>query len=461
MAETIHPSPTATTPTAKRVPQYRSRNPLSATLAFQKQPLQFLGSLAKEYGDIVQFPLLNMQIVMLNHPDYIKRVLIDNISNYDKDVFIYKMLHTVMGEGLITSSGEKWRKRRRLMQPAFHRQRIEKLVDLINDITRGTIETWEEKTVRNETIYVKEEMLKITLKMVSMALMNIDASDAAQDFGRAFQTSNEVLAAFARMPFPPLSFPTPSHRRLRQAIQQMDVISYTVMRERRERQEDTGDLLSMMLASVDEETGEGLSDQELRDEIQTIFIAGHETSANALSWVWYLLSQHPDVEAKLHEEVDRVLGGRVPTMEDLSKLVYTRMVIDETMRLYPTVWQLMRRTINDDVIDGYYIPAGSIVFWSNYELHRHPAIWEDAERFDPERFAPEQVAKRPRHYFMPFSGGQRICIGNNFALMEMQVMLSLVAQNYRLVSLSDQPVEPKTALALVPSTDLPMKLVKR
>ncbi len=461
MTDTIQQKPATPTSTAKRVPRYRSLNPLSATMAFQKQPLQFIESLAKEYGDIVQFPLLNMPIVLLNHPDYIKRVLIDNINNYDKEVFIYKMLHTVMGEGLITSSGEKWRKRRRLMQPAFHRQRIEKLTSLINDITLETIKIWEEKTARDETIYVKDEMLRITLKMVSMALMNIDASDAAQDFGRAFQVSNDVLAAFARMPFPPLSFPTPSHRRLQQAIKQMDDISYAVMRERREHQEDTGDLLSMMLASVDEETGQGLSDQELRDEIQTIFIAGHETSANALSWVWYVLSQHPDVEAKLHEEVDRVLAGRVPTMEDLSKLVYTRMVIDETMRLYPTVWQLMRHAINDDVIDGYHIPAGQIVFWSNYSLYRHPDIWENPERFDPERFSPEQVAKRPRHYFMPFSGGQRICIGNSFALMEMQVMLALVAQSYRLVSISDQPVEPKTALALVPSTNLPMKLVKR
>lgn len=458
MAHDTGQAPGTPTSTAKRVPRYRSLNPLSATLTFQKQPLQFIAALAKEYGDIVQFPLLNMPVVLLNHSDYVKHVLIDNIGNYDKEVFIYKMLHTVMGEGLITSSGDKWKKRRRLMQPAFHRQRIEKLVSLVSDITLETIKTWEEKTAREETIYVKEEMLKVTLKMVGLALMNIDASDSAHTFGRAFQVSNEVLAAFARMPFPPLSFPTPSHRRLWQAIKQMDDISYAIMRE---RQEDTGDLLSMMIASVDEETGKGLSDQELRDEIQTIFIAGHETSANALSWVWYLLSQHPNVEAKLHEEVDRVLAGRIPTMEDLSKLVYTRMVIDETMRLYPTVWQLMRRTINDDVIDGYHIPAGSIVFWSNYALHRHPAIWEDAEHFDPERFSPEQVAKRPRHYFMPFSGGQRICIGNSFALMEMQVMLALVTQRYRLVSLSNQPVEPKTALALVPSTDLPMKLVKR
>lgn len=461
MAQTSGKEHITPPPTAKRVPRYRSLNPLSATLAFQKQPLQFIAMLTKEYGDIVQFPLLNMPVVLLNHPDYIKRVLIDNVSNYDKEVFIYRMLHTIMGEGLITSSGEKWKKRRRLMQPAFHHQRIEKLTGLVNDITLAAIKTWEEKTARHEPISVKDEMLKITLKMVSMALMNVDASDVSHTFGKAFQVSNHVLADYARLPFPPLSFPTPSHRRLWQAVKQMDDISYTTMRERRERQEDTGDLLSMMMASVDEETGKGLSDQELRDEIQTIFIAGHETSANALSWIWYVLSQHPDVEAKLHEEVDRVLAGRTPTMEELSKLVYTRMIIDETMRLYPTVWQLMRRTINDDVIDGYHIPAGRIIFWSNYALHRHPAIWEDAERFHPERFAPEQVAKRPRHYFMPFSGGSRICIGNGFALMEMQVIMALVAQRYRFVSLSDQPVEPRTALALIPNTDLPMKLVQR
>jgi cytochrome P450 len=448
-------------PTLKAIPCLRA-TPLSSTLAFQRDPLGFLTALVHEYGDIVQFRLLHLPVVVINHPNFVRQVLLENFNNYDKDVFMFSLLRPAMGDGLITSvGGESWLRQRRLMQPAFHRRRIANLGKLMTDLTLERLQYWEARVTQGQSIDMTEEMRHLTLQIVSKSLFSIDISDQSSVFGNAFAEANHLLAAFARFPFPPLNFPTPSHLRLWGAIRRMDKIAFGIIQQRRQINEDLGDLLSLLVAAKDEETGEGMSDQQLRDEVMSFLIAGHETSTDALSWVWYLLSQYPDVEHRLHSELDSVLAGRVPTTDDLPLLPYTRMVVDESIRLYPPVWQLMRRAREEDVIDGYRIPAGMTLFWSQYLLHRHPAFWSDPERFDPDRFLDEHVAKRDRFAYAPFGGGPRICLGSNFAMTEMLLILATIAQKYRLVLDPPQHLEPVASMALRPKNGVSVRLVRR
>lgn len=444
------------------LPRLRTLNPLSSALAFGRDPLGFLTALTREYGDIVQFRLLHLPIVVLNHPDFIKRVLLDNHANYDKEVFVFRLLRPILGLGLVTNvGGEGWLRQRRLMQPAFHRGRIAAMGRLMTEITLARLQLWEAQAACDEVLDVAEEMMQLTLQIVSRALFNFDMSDRASAFGGAFAQTNRELTRFARFPFPPLDVPTPSHLRLWAATRRMDTVAYGLIRERRERGEDTGDLLSMLLLARDEETGEGMSDQQVRDEVMTALLAGHETSSNALSWAWYLLAAHPEVEARMHAELDTMLAGRLPTVEDLPRLPYLHMVIEEALRLYPPTWQLMRRAIGEDEIGGYRIKAGTTLFWSQYLLHRHAAFWQDPERFDPERFAPDQVALRHRYAHMPFGTGPRMCIGASFAMTEILLILATIAQRYRLLLASQQAVEPLATLALRPRHGVPVRLVRR
>ncbi len=448
-------------PTLKAIPRLRA-TPLSSTLAFQRDPLGFLSTLVRQYGDIVQFRLLHLPVVVINHPDFIRQVLQENYNNYDKDVFVFRLLRPIMGSGLVTNvGGEGWLRQRRLMQPAFHRQRVANLGKLMTDLTLERLQCWESPATEGQSINVAEEMMHLTLQIVSRSLLSVDISDQSDVFGNAFAETNRVLSGFARFPFPPLNFPTPSHLRLWGAIRRMDKIASSIIQHRRQTNEDLGDLLSLLVAAIDEETGEGMSDQQLRDEVMTILLAGHETSASTLAWVWSLLSLHPDVEHRLHSELDSVLAGRVPTTDDLSLLPYARMVVEETVRLYPPTWQLMRRACKEDVIGGYRIPAGTTLFWSQYLLHRHPAFWSDPERFDPDRFLDEHVAERDRFAYAPFGGGPRMCIGSSFAMTEILLILAIIAQKYRLVLDPQQHVEPIARLALRPKNGVFVRLVRR
>jgi len=444
------------------LPRLRTYDPLGSALAFGRDPLGFLTALTREYGDIVQFRLLHLPIVVLNHPDFIKRVLLDNHANYDKDNLIFRLLRPILGLGLVTNvGGEAWLRQRRLIQPAFHRSRIAAMGRLMTEITSARLQHWGAYADRTQVIDVAEEMTLLTLQIVSRALFSFDMSDRASAFGGAFAETNRVLTAFARFPFPPLTFPTPSHLRLWAATRRMDAVAYGLIRERRNRGEDTGDLLSMLLLARDQETGEGMSDQLVRDEVMTALLAGHETSSNALSWAWHLLSTHPEVEARVYAELDTKLAGRVPGVEDLPQLPYLHMVIEEVLRLYPPTWQLMRRAIGEDEIGGFRIKAGTTLFWSQYLLHRHPVFWEQPEAFDPERFGPEQVASRHRYAHIPFGTGPRMCIGASFAMTEIALILATIAQRYRLLLASQQAVEPLATLALRPRHGIPVRLVRR
>jgi cytochrome P450 len=308
---------------------------------------------------------------------------------------------------------------------------------------------------------VAAEMLRLTLRIAGQALFNIDLSDETDVVGQAVATVNKLFAEYLYAPFLPLSIPTLRSRRLQAARRTLDQVVHEIITRRRQQNSDTGDLLSMLLLARDEETSQGMNDQQVRDEVMTLLIAGHETVSTALTWTWYLLSQHPEIERRLHHELDEVLDGHLPTVEHLNSLSYTRMVTEEVLRLYPPAWVFARKAIADDEIGGYFIPANSMIVLSPYMTHRHPAFWEHAEVFDPERFASGRTAGRPHYAYFPFGGGPRICIGNNFALMEIQLVLATLAQHFRLRPVHGHPVELKALLSLHPRHGLPMTLHRR
>jgi cytochrome P450 len=368
----------------------------------------------------------------------------------------------MMGEGLLTSDGDFWRRQRRLSQPAFHRQQIGAFAGTMTSIAEEMLERWQPVAARGQLIDVSAEMIRLTLSIVSKTLFNTDVGAEANTVGEAitvaFKEFDRRLAALFTLPD---VVPTPSRRRLHNAIQTLDRVVYRIIEERRRAGEDIGDLLSMLVFARDEETGESMSDKQLRDEVMAIFLAGHETTANALNWIWYLLSKHPAVERRLHDELAAVLGGRIPTLEDLPKLSYTTMVIEESLRLYPPAWVIERRSIAADQIGPYVIPPGSTIIPSQYITHRHPAFWDNPEGFDPERFTPERVAARPRFAYFPFGGGPRVCIDNNFAMMELQLILATVTQRYRLALVPGHPVELDPMITLRPRYGILMDLVPR
>jgi cytochrome P450 len=344
------------------------------------------------------------------------------------------------------------------MQPAFHRKRLSTLSNVMTDATYAMLESWLGIAQRGEVLDAAQEMMRLTLRNVGLALLSRDLSNEMDRLGQAFATYRTLLMQYLYTPFPPLSVPTPRNRRLQATIRVLDTIIEGIISERRKQHTATGDLLSLLLQARDEETGEGMTDRQVRDEVMTLLLAGHETTATALTWTWYLLSQHPMVEDRLHSELDDVLAGQPPAVEHLPRLPYTRMILEETLRLYPPTFSLSRRALVDDEIGGYALPAKSTILLCPYTTHRHPAFWQDPEVFDPERFHPERAAGRPHFAYFPFGGGPRQCIGNQFALMEAQLILASVAQRYRLRLAPKHRVEAEVVLTIRPRHGLPMTL---
>lgn len=300
------------------------------------------------------------------------------------------------------------------------------------------------------------EMMRLTLRIVGQALFSIDLSNEASVVGQAFTTLSALLVNYMYHPFPPLTIPTPRNRRIQRAIRTLDMVVHAIITEHRQQYSEKGDLLSLLLQARDEETGEEMSDQQLRDEVMTLLLAGHETTANTLTWSWYLLAQYPEVERRLHAELEQVLGGQLPTVEHLPELSYTRMVLEEVLRLYPPAFGFNRKAIADDEIGGYVVPANTLIWISPYATHRHLDFWEDPEVFEPER-----SAGRPHFAHFPFGGGPRLCIGNNVAMMEAQLILATLAQRYRLRLVPGHKVVPEVLLSVRPRNGLPMTLHER
>jgi cytochrome P450 len=330
----------------------------------------------------------------------------------------------------------------------------------MTDATLAMMEHWQDT---REPLDIPLEMTRLAQRIGGLTLFNMDLGSEIDTVGHTVTELLPLLAKYGVMPFPPINVPTRRNRRIQAGMRTLDEVVYGIIAARRAdpTSVETNDLLSMLLWARDEETGEGMSDQQLRDEVMNLLIAGHETSTVALTWIWYVLSQYPEVESRLHAELDAVLGGRPPTFEQLANLPYTKMVVQETLRLYPPIFVMGRHAITDDNVGGYHVPANGVALLSPYCTHRHPEFWERPEVFDPERFSPERSANRPRFAYFPFGGGPRQCIGNSFALMEAQLVLATVAQRYRLRLVPSHPVEPQATVIVQPRYGLPMTLHPR
>jgi len=431
---------------------------LGSMFDFQKDRLGFIMRLAREYGAVARYSVAHLTFYQVNHPDGVQRILQANNHNYVRGA-LYDGFRSMVGNGLAISDGDFWLRQRRLMQPVFHRQHIAAFGSQMTEAALDMLARWEPYAASGQPIELTHAITDLTMKIVTRALFSSAVGDDTGAIGRAITVILEGLAYRFDVPFyPPLGVPTPRNRRFVAAQRLVDQVIYGLIAERRRAPGDRGDLLSLLIQAQDADTGERMTDKQVYDEVLTLFIAGHETTANLLAWAFYLLSLHTHTQRQVQAEVARVLDGRAPSLADLPQLPYTRSVIDETLRLYPPAWIFNRSAVADDEICGYHIPAGSSVTLSPYVTHRLPEFWTNPEGFDPERFAPELANTRPHFAYFPFGGGPHQCIGQSFALVEAQLILATIVQRYRLNLVPGYVVEPVAAVTLRPRTGLPMTI---
>lgn len=439
---------------------------VGSSLAIQRDTLGFFDG-TRRHGGICTFKMLTPQgkldVYSLSAPDYVEHVLRTNHKNYRKSG-AYDRLGSIMGEGLLTSEGDFWLRQRRLAQPAFHRPRLQLLASAISGATESMLnERWASLS-EGHSLDVADEMSRLTLAVVGRTLLSTDLDNLSPEVGWAvgevLDYANRRIKAVVAVPE---EAPTPRNRRFKKAMSILDALVYDIIREQRRKGEDSGDLISMLVAARDEETGEGMSDAQLRDEVMTAIIAGHETTAAALSWAWALLSGAPEVRRRLEEEADNVLGESSADFEDYQSLHYAQAVFKETLRMYPPAWLIARRAKADDRIGGHYVPADSRVIMCPYLTHRHPGLWPNPEGFDPERFLPENSAGLPDHEFAyyPFGGGPRLCMGRNLALMEGPIILATIARRFRIDLPPGARVEPEAKVTLRPKSGVNMMPKRR
>jgi cytochrome P450 len=433
------------------------RWPGSVLRIMQRDPIPFFAGMAAEHGDAVQFRIGRQRLVLFNHPDLIREVLVAQHKAFHKSL-VMQRTKVILGEGLLTSEEEHHRRQRRLAQPAFHRERIAHYADDMVACARFTSEHWRDGAV----VDMHHEMMRLTLAVVAKTLFDARIEGKEDEIGGAL---TELIDLFPLLmnPFSLLlmKLPIPSTLRFRKAIRRLDRTIYGIIEERRRSGIDRGDLLSMLLLAQDVEgDGGGMTDLQLRDEAMTIFLAGHETTANALSWTFYLLAQHPEVARTLHRVVDDVLAGRAATADDYPRLQFVEMVLAESMRLYPPAWAISRYALHDIEIGGWSVPKGAVVVLSQALMHRDPRFWTDPERFDPSRFTAEAKAARPKMTYFPFGAGPRMCIGEGFAWMEGVLLLATLAQRWDAELLSAD-VEGQASITLRPRGGISMRLHAR
>lgn len=422
-------------------------------LQFRRDQLAFMAGLQRTYGRAATFQLARLPIVAFFRPEAVRYFLVENARNFTNGEFAGN-LRTLLGEGLLTTDGDFHRRQRRLVQPAFHRRRVEGYADIMVAHTEELLAEWQP----GAQVDIASEMQRLTLRIVAKALFNVDLRVESGDLGRRF---SEVIENPVGLPFSlrglPVDLPfTPYGKNVR-ARRALDAFVYALIARRRREGADTGDVLSMLLAARDEEDN-GLTDRQIRDQTMTLFAAGHETTANALSWTLYLLSEHPQVRAKLVAELQRVLGGRPPIVDDLAALPYLDQVVKEAMRLYPPAWTQGRRAIDDFELEGYRLPAGTVVMFSQWVIHRLPEIWGDPETFRPERFEPTTERALPPYAYFPFGGGPRMCIGMPFANLEARLLLATILQQYTPNLVPGYPVVPRPRITLRPAYGIHMTL---
>jgi cytochrome P450 len=414
---------------------------------FRRDVLGFVTRCAREYGDLVAFRLGPRRCVLVNHPDLIEEVLVKQNHRLIKH-FALRINPIVLGKGLVTSERDFWLRQRRLVQPAFHRQRVAAYSADMVAYTERLVATWQD----DETRDLHADMMRLTLEIVAKTLFDADVAEDAPDVGDALET---VLTCFKRQfgslfPLMPVSVPIPRNLRLRRAVRQLDAILYRFIAQRRAGGNDRGDLLSLLLHARDEDDGQGMTDQQLRDEMMTLFLAGHETTALTLAWTWYLLAQHPEVEARLSAELQDVLSGRAPTVDDSPRLRYTEQVITESMRLYSPIYVFGREVAEPCPIGGHTMPVGWTLFLSQWVTHRDPRFFSDPAEFRPERWSDPAIKALPKYAFFPFGGGPRVCIGNGFAMMEAVLILATIARHWRFTMDPSYTVTPRPIGTLRP-----------
>jgi cytochrome P450 len=426
-------------------------SPAAALYAMRRDPLAFFTQLAREQGDIARFKLGDhaQDVYLLNHPDYIRDVLVTQDRNFTK-WFAVDRIKEVLGEGLFVSEGDFHISQRRLSQPAFHHERIASYAAQMTSLALRLRERWKP----NSVVDVCREMNWLAIMIVASTLFGADVESDAEEIRAAL---SEILEQFERSILPPAD-----RKDFERALGRLDSVVYRMIKERRASGIDHGDLLSVFLLAEDlEKGGRRMSDRQVRDEVMTIFLAGHETSANALAWSWYLLSQHPEVEAEFHKEVDRALDRRIPGFDDVPKLALTARIFAEALRLYPPAWAIGRRAIRECQIDDVNIAPGSVVILSQYVTHRDPRWFPNPEAFDPDRWTTEARSARPRFCYFPFSGGSRSCLGEGFAGMEGALCLATLAQKWRLKLVPGRPITLQPQLTLRARHGIKMQIEPR
>jgi cytochrome P450 len=414
----------------KDIPTLSPWRQLTNLRSFRHDQLAFLAESFRRYGDIFRMRVLGVPIVAVNHPDFVQRILVDNRENYDKETFLYRAVRPVLRNGLIGAvGGESWHRQRRLMQPSFHRHKIAVFTGNMTEELAAMMDRWDRQYAPQDVASVLPEISHVVLRIVTRTLFGADAGSTSEALERDFTAANEVIGRYFQFPFPPLNVPTPYNRRLGVMISNLHKFVGDLI-ARRDQSETT--LLGILSDAVDADTGHRMDAEQLRDEVVNLMIGGYETTTNSIAHLLNLLVSHQDVQDRLHAEVTGVVGDRIPTFEDIGKLQYTRMVVDETFRLSTPAWQTMRRSVGDDEIGGHHLPAKTGVYINFLLMHRHPDFWPDPERFDPERFSPQNAASRPKHAYIPFASGPRHCIGKHFALTELTVFVALLAQRFRI-----------------------------
>jgi cytochrome P450 len=446
--------------TAKSAPGPKGLPLIGSIAALRaKGPLVFWFDLWQEYGDVTRTQMGPQVLMQFVRPEHIQYILVKNKDNYVKGMS-HDALRIPLGSGILTAEGELWRQQRQLMSPTYTPRAVQRFAGIMLDATHRMLARWREIPT-GIPLAINVEMMRLAMSVISRSIFSVDIGEDFAEAGRALtQVLDFASQRSVSLLTLPLSLPTPGNRRLNRALATIDQFLYGIIADRREKPPGD-DLLSRLMEMRDEETGAGMSEKQLRDEVLITFFAGHETTAQLLTWAWYLFSEHPAVEERFHAELEEKLGGRTPGADDVEGLSYTRMVMDETLRLYSPVAIMARDARENDEVGGYEVPAGTIVTLSPYATHRHPEFWERPFEFNPDHFAPEQVEARPRYAYYPFGAGPRICLGKHFALLEAALVLAEVGQRYRPRLVPGQEIKSHWSGTLRPDRDVMMVLEGR
>ena len=445
--------------TVKRNPPGpRARFPGQLIFSLRGDSLGFLTRVARDFGDIAYFRVGRLRYYLLSHPDYVRDVLVTHDASFTKGPAL-RSAKVTLGEGLLTSEGDFHRRQRRLAQPAFHPHRVSSYADIMSQYAREESDAWHD----GQTTDIHEEMMRTTLRIVAKTLFDADVRAEVDEIGEAMDISVKMFTR-AMSPFGPLlnRLPLPSNVRFRRAYARLLETIDRFIAERRSTGIDHGDLLSMLLRATDSENdGSGMSDKQLRDECMTLFTAGHETTANALTFTWHLLSHHPDIQRRLHAEIDEALGDRLPGRADVERLPFTRNVIAESMRLYPPAWAIGRQAKSPVEIGGYLIPRDAVVLFCPWIVHHDARWWREPEKFDPDRWTDSGATARPRWAYFPFGGGSRSCIGESFAWMEAILVIAAIARRWRMEPAGPRHPPLRPTITLRPKGPLAVRLHRR